>query len=166
MHEYTFKKMETAEEIQGRAYVHSKAWQETYQGLIDKTYLDKMTFEKCLSITHNPNNTIIAKYNDKVVGFVGYGIYRDEEIQDCAEIYGIYVLKEHYGKKVGYQLMNAALKELSHCGKVVLWVLKGNDRAIRFYERYGFIFDGTEKAVTLGTPNTELRMTYQTNGNI
>jgi len=40
-------------------------------------------------------------------------------------------------------------------------VLKGNDRAIKFYERYGFRFDGTEQEIMLGTPNTELRMIYE-----
>jgi len=41
-----------------------------------------------------------------------------------------------------------------------VWVLKGNERAIRFYERYGFRFDGTEQEIKLGTSNTELRMIY------
>lgn len=57
--------------------------------------------------------------------------------------------------------MNAALEKLSAYRKIAVWVLKGNDRAIRFYERYGFRFDGTEADIMLGTPNKELRMIYE-----
>ena len=62
---------------------------------------------------------------------------------------------------LGYALMNAAVEKLSAYEKIAVWVLKGNERAIRFYERYGFRFDGTEAEIMLGTPNTELRMIYE-----
>jgi len=45
---------------------------------------------------------------------------------------------------------------------VSLWVLEGNQRAIHFYERQGFDFDGSVKVETL-MPDVELRelrMTY------
>lgn len=56
--------------------------------------------------------------------------------------------------------MDAALERLSDFGTILLWVLKGNDHAIGFYEHYGFRFDGETAPITLGTPNTELRMVY------
>lgn len=57
--------------------------------------------------------------------------------------------------------MNAAFEKLSTYKHIAVWVLKGNERAIKFYERYGFRFDGTEQEIKLGTPNTELRMMYE-----
>ncbi len=36
----TIKPMETPAEMEGRGYVHWKAWQETYTGLIDQSYLE------------------------------------------------------------------------------------------------------------------------------
>ena len=68
------------------------------------------------------------------------------------------MLADYHGQKVGYELMNAAINKLSDYKKIAVWVLKGNERAIKFYERYGFRFDGTEQEIMLGTPNTELRM--------
>lgn len=56
--------------------------------------------------------------------------------------------------------MNAAMEKLSDYPQVAVWVLKGNEKAIRFYERYGFRADGTEAEILLTTPNTELRMIY------
>lgn len=87
--------------------------------------------------------------------------YRDETLTDCGEIFAIYVLADYYGQKVGYELMNAAFEKLAAYNHIAVWVLKGNERAIKFYERYGFRFDGTEQEIKLGTPNTELRMIYE-----
>lgn len=162
MHKYIVKKMESEDEINGKAYVHYKAWHETYAGLIDAGYLEKHTFEKCIAITRKGlDDVIIAKDGERVVGFVGYGPYRGDQFPEYGEIFGIYVLSEYHSKKIGYALMNAAMQKLSDYQKIAVWVLKGNDRAIHFYEKYGFHFDGTEMEVMLGAPNTELRMIYE-----
>jgi RimJ/RimL family protein N-acetyltransferase len=46
--------------------------------------------------------------------------------------------------------MAAALTALSEAGyrRAVLWVLAGNARARRFYERAGFAADGAENVLT------------------
>ncbi len=162
MSRYIIKPMESEDEINGKGYVHYKSWQETYTGLVDPAYLERHTLEKCINTAHKrPDNILVAKDGEKVVGFAGYGSYRDETLPEHGEVYAIYVLAEYQGKKIGYELMNAALDRLSNYKRVALWVLKGNDKAIRFYERYGFRFDGTEAEIMLGTPNTELRMIYK-----
>ncbi len=38
-----------------------------------------------------------------------------------------------------------------------LWVLDGNARAIRFYERHGFAFDGTTKREDVGLERRMVR---------
>ncbi|MDE6640938.1 MAG: GNAT family N-acetyltransferase [Acetatifactor sp.] len=161
---YTFKIMEGEDETNGKGYVHYKSWHETYTDLVDKNYIDGITLEKCTEIAHRwPDNIIVAKDGDNVIGFVGYGTYRDNTLPEHGEIFALYVLKKYHGQKVGYELMNAALEKLSDYKKIAVWVLKGNDRAIRFYEKYGFCFDGTEAEIKLGTPNTELRMIFEGN---
>lgn len=153
--------MTTDEDIDGKGYVHWKSWHETYPNLIDAEFMKTITLEKCQRIAHRrTDNIIVAKDGHKVIGFVAYGIYRDDTVTDCGEVFAIYVLADYYGQKVGYALMNAAFDKLAEYKRIAVWVLKDNDRAIRFYERYGFRFDGTEKEVKLGTPNTELRMVY------
>ena len=44
------KRMETDEEIRGKAFVHWKAWHEAYSDLISREYLDSLTYEKCESM--------------------------------------------------------------------------------------------------------------------
>ena len=152
----------TDAEVEGKAYVHWKSWQETYTGLVDADYLQQMTLEKCLKMARKwRDNILVAKDGDKVVGFVGYGAHRDPTLADTGEVFSIYVLKEYHDQKIGYRLMNAAMEQLSPYSQIAVWVLKDNDRAIRFYQRYGFVFDGTEQEIVMGTPNTELRMIYR-----
>ncbi len=158
------KPMETESEIRGKGYVHYRSWQETYTGLVDEGYMQGITEEKCVDIAFKwPDNILVAKDGETAAGFVAYGAYRDDTLPGCGEVYAIYVLKDYYGKRVGFRLMNAAFEKLSDYDRVALWVLKGNERAIKFYERYGFRFDGTEQEIMLGTANTELRMIYDKN---
>ena len=153
------KPMETGEEMDGKGYVHYKSWHETYEGLVDPGYLEGITLEKCIETARRwPDNILVAKDGERVVGFAAYGAYRDGHLPEHGEIFAIYVLKEYQGRKVGYELMNTAFQRLACYQKIAVWVLKGNERAIRFYERYGFRFDGTESEIVLGRPNTELRM--------
>ena len=151
------KPMESDSEIRGKAYVHWKAWQDAYSGLIDQAYLDALTIEKCTDMAFRwPDNLLVAKDSDKVIGFAGYGVCGDDPL--TGEIFAIYILKEYYDKKIGYALMRAALEKLSGYRKICVWVLEGNYRAIKFYERCGFQFDETRKQIKLGTANTEIRM--------
>ena len=56
------KKMETPEEIRGKAYVHWKAWHQAYPGLVDQRYLDRLTLEKCEQIAFNwPDGLLVAR---------------------------------------------------------------------------------------------------------
>ena len=154
------KKMETDEEIMGKAYVHWKSWHEAYTGIVSQEYLDKLTLEKCEKMAFSwPDNTIVAKENGNVIGFVCYGD-RGEEAPDVGEIFALYVLADYYGKGVGRKLMDVGLEQIKHFSQVRLWVLKENRRAIRFYEKCGFQPDGTE----MTSPNisaTEIRMTLK-----
>lgn len=140
----TIKKMETEDEIRGKAFVHWRAWHEAYPGLVSQEYLDSFTLEKCEETAFRwTDNLILAKDEDRVVGFVGYGGH-GEDAPDVGEIFSLYVLSEYYGTGTGLRLMEAALHQLKESLQVCLWVLKENRRAIRFYQKCGFCPDGTE----------------------
>ena len=155
------KRMETLQEMEGKAMVHYRSWQESYRGLLPDSYLDGMSYEQCYAIARRwPDNILVAKDGDRVVEFVAYGANRDKSLPDTGEIIAIYLLADYQGQGIGYRLMHAAMEQLVDCKSVVLWVLKGNEKAIRFYERYGFAFDGTEKQLLIGDVVTEQRMVY------
>ena len=153
------KPAETDEELCGRGYVHCTAWQEAYRGIVSDRYLDSMTVEATTARARRfPENTLVARDKEKVVGFAVYGPSRDEDLTDAGEIVAIYVLSEYYGRKIGYRLMNEAVSRLSEYNTIFVWVLEQNERAIRFYHRYGFEFDGCKKQLNLGTPVPAVRM--------
>lgn len=159
---YIIKPMETEAELDGKAYVHYRSWHETYAGLVGAAYLSGVTLEKCREMARRwPDNILVAKDGDKVIGFAGYGPYRDGALPGYGEVFALYVLEAYHGQRVGYELMNAALGRLPAYEKIALWVLEGNGQAIRFYERYGFRLDGARTEIMLGAPCTELRMIYE-----
>jgi len=138
------KKMETDREIQGKAYVHWKAWHEAYPGLVSADYLDKLTLARCEEMARRwTDGILVAKDGDRVVGFVGCGD-RGDEAPGVGEVFALYVLRQYYGTGLGRRLMEAALEQLHGYEEICLWVLKENARAIRFYRKCGFRPDGTE----------------------
>ncbi len=153
------KPMETDEEIRGKAYVHWKSWQDAYTGLIDADYLANFTLEKAERTAFRwRENLLVALDGGQVVGFTGYGAYQDDTLPDTGEVYALYILREYYGTGLGRRLMDAALTQLKVYPRVALWVLKDNARAIRFYQKCGFVPDGAEEILNLGGPAAEVRM--------
>lgn len=157
------KPLETKSEMLGKAYVHWKSWQEAYADLLPQEFLkNTYTLERCQDwAVRYPQNILIAVMDDKVVSFACYGSSSQEDLQGAGELYALYVLADYYDQKIGYQLMQAALEKLQSYETVTLWVLEGNARAIAFYEKVGFRFDGVKKTVNLGAERTEYRMIFK-----
>ena len=157
------KEMETEEEIKAKGYVDWKTVREAYSGVLSQEYFDSAeTLEKCVERAFKwRDNMLIAKDGDKVIGFAGYGKSRYGDLGNAGEVHSLYILQEYYGKKIGYGLMNEVVERLGEYDRIVVRVLEGNERAIRFYEKYGFRFDGAKETVVLGSEKTVLRMVLE-----
>ena len=95
--EIILKKTETEEEMRGKAYVHGKAWQEAYAGLVDPVYLQALTLEKCERVARAwPDGICVAKEGDAVIGFVSFLKCRDEDLAEAGEVAAIYLLSAYY----------------------------------------------------------------------
>lgn len=137
-----------------KGYVHWKSWHETYKDLMPDDYLKSITLEKCIKMAHKfPQNTLLLKSDGNVVGFSCIGKNCDTE--NTNEIIAIYLLKEYQGKGLGYALMNKSLSMLPPNARIILWVLNDNEKAINFYKKVGFDFNGNKKLLSFGT---ELQM--------
>lgn len=64
----------------------------------------------------------------------------------AAELYTLYVAPDHWSTGAGRALMDRVLTEARPAGhpRIILWVLRDNRRARRFYERAGFRRKGAE----------------------
>lgn len=75
---------------------------------------------------------------------------RDEDLPRFAEIVSIYTIEQYWGGGLGCAMMKTALNKLWNLiFRCFLWVFKENARARKFYEKFGFALDGTEKTVIL-----------------
>ncbi|MCR5664607.1 MAG: GNAT family N-acetyltransferase [Oscillospiraceae bacterium] len=152
------KPMETGDEIRGKAFVHWKGWQESYRGMVDDGYLDRMTLAQTEEKAFRwRDGILVAKDGARVVGFVGYGPAHGED--GAGEVYALYVLAEYQHRGIGYALLRRALDGLAGCRVIHLWAFAENKKALRFYERVGFHPDGTEKEIVLGAPARGVRLT-------
>ena len=154
MIEYEICPMTTEAEMDEKGYIHWKSWHETYAELMPDDYLKSITLEKCIKMAHKwPQNTFLLKVAGKTVGFSC--IKKSADMKGENEVIAIYLLKEYHGKKLGYALLNKTISMFAENVKIVLWVLKGNEKAICFYKKFGFDFNGNEKALPFGV---ELQM--------
>jgi ribosomal protein S18 acetylase RimI-like enzyme len=151
----------TAQDALAISKVHVSAWQTGYAGILPDDLLAGQSVERRLDFwaqdltsPGSPGNaTWVVVDGDAIVGFATAGPCRDEDRQGPRhwEVYAIYVLAEHWGRGLGKSLMSRILlRAPSHVADASLWVLADNERAIRFYERMGFVYDGTERAEVLG----------------
>jgi ribosomal protein S18 acetylase RimI-like enzyme len=84
---------------------------------------------------------------ERIIGFATFGASRDADAVGLAEIYALYVDPDRYRGGVGRMLMADARRRLREGGfdAAVLWVLRGNGRAQRFYEGEGWTLDGAQR---------------------
>ncbi len=142
-------------DVDAIADVHVAAWQWAYRDLlpadklaaIDRAVRGAM-WSKVLAGESPDSDVWVAEVGGTVVGFVAAGPSRDARAEDDGEIYAIYVREAVVGRGVGRALLTTAVDELRQRGAatVMLWVLAGNERALRFYEGAGWKADGGEKS--------------------
>ena len=122
--------------------LHLDCWDDAYTGLVPQEILDARRedvparvarWRKILATGH----TSVAEHETRLIGFVNAA--PGTELPDLEiQLYALYVRAAWWGTGVGHALFTTAVGERSAC----LWVLEGNERAIRFYERQGFRLDG------------------------
>jgi GNAT superfamily N-acetyltransferase len=101
----------------------------------------------------------VAVDDGAVVGFTYLG---PSEEPGVTELGAIHVDPDYVGSGVGKLLMIDALAHLGD--RAVLWVLDGNKRARHFYERGGWVFDGTTRDAPIGGVITHQMRYYLADG--
>lgn len=154
------------------ARVHVEGWRWGYRGVLPSAMLDELSISSREDlwrrvIARQPTTELrvwVAERNDRIAGFVSTSPMRDAAPapggERAAEITALYQIEATAGTGLGRQLLAHALDDLRSRSfdAVVLWVLDGNARARRFYERMGFRADGaTKDEVTEAAALPELR---------
>jgi ribosomal protein S18 acetylase RimI-like enzyme len=149
-------------DAKGIAQVHIKSWQQAYCDLMPAEYLNALDatlarreFFWMASIESGESNVWVAQVDGQVVGWIAVGASRDDDgaAANAGEVMALYVVAAHWQTGVGPALWNAGVQYLSEQGfeQLTLWVLAGNDRAIRFYRRAGCVEEaGSERNLERG----------------
>ena len=151
----------TLEDAEKIAYIHVKAWQESYKGIIDQNYLDTISFserfafrKKILMHPKPAQINLIAVQNNQIIGFCDAGAAFDSSEVYRGEIYAIYLLSEFKQHGIGRTLFNYVNRHLEEnlLTPYITWVLEENKNACRFYENCGGQFF-KKKSVEIGDQN-------------
>lgn len=135
-------------EVNSLADIAIRTFDETFSGTNSeenmKDYFSRcFTVEQLLRELEEPQSWFyFARTKGKIAGYlkINIGTAQTELKEDEGfEVERIYVLKEYYGKGVGRELMDFAIKRGREEGKNYFWlgVHEENYRALRFYEKIG-----------------------------
>ncbi|OAR23417.1 acetyltransferase [Streptomyces sp. ERV7] len=131
-------------------------WRTAYRGLMPQRYLDALSMEAdaerrraYLADADRSVLDVVAERAGEVIGWGCCGPYREDGGGRTAdgEVYALYVHPDHWSTGAGRLILAELTARAAADGypRLLLWVLKGNDRARRFYERAGFAPDGAEE---------------------
>lgn len=135
--------------------LHLDVWEEAYADLMPAAVFaerrarreQRITSWRDIIAAGSSDNLLARTPDGRLVGFSSTGAGRDPDDElPPLELMALYVRASTYGTGVGPALLEAAIGD----SPAYLWVLDGNARAIRFYERHGFAFDGTTKPEDVG----------------
>jgi ribosomal protein S18 acetylase RimI-like enzyme len=134
------------------AVVNVRSWRESFRGIVPQAALDRMDYRKRADAFAERFEQKAGAGDDdfyqmlvaelpgpEVVGYVDFGPPRETSYgQFAAELYSIYVLKEHQGRGVGGRLFRAMAASLAARGlrSVFLVTLEASPYR-HFYERVG-----------------------------
>ncbi|GAA3163745.1 GNAT family N-acetyltransferase [Planomonospora alba] len=126
-------------------HVKNTSWRSAYRGLLPQDFLDGLAVTSRAVeawrelIGSGERHLVVGEAGGRIVGFSVYGPAEDAAIGG-GEVYAIYLLAEHWSTGLGRALLTRSVDHLRELGfdRAGLWVLEGNTRARRFYERFGF----------------------------
>ena len=149
----------TSIDAEAIARVHVRSWQQSYRDILPQEYLNNLSIERRTaawieSFATTLQQVVVAEINGQIVGFSGFGPCRDDSAGPTDfEIWALYLDSAFWSKGIGRQLWQASLNAIVDKGatRVTLWVLKDNQRAIRFYRAAGFQPENdSEKQIEIG----------------
>lgn len=147
------------------AEIHICGWRYAYSGMIPNEELyNNRNVENAIKSHQNILDSepeIFDIYDDGIIkGIILHNSCRDENSEDAYELFAIYVEPSFTRQGVGSKLLEFVENRCLDQNKkrVVLWVLEENKKAIQFYNKNGYFFDGTTKTIDAWNQK-EIRLT-------
>jgi ribosomal protein S18 acetylase RimI-like enzyme len=149
------------EDAAGIAAVHVATWRSTYRRLLPDDFLASLSEDHYTErwrrvIGDGSDRVFVVDSAEVVVGFASGGRERAGENGFAGELYALYVVDEAQRNGHGRELVRAvagALEEME-MPDMIVWVLRDNGPARRFYERLGGVYVRAQP-ITIGSKTLE-----------
>lgn len=150
------------------AAVLGQGWRETYPGMFpdalieernSAAFLDALAQRWAEEISEGASYWLVvdADADGELVGLAHACPTRGENPPTLLELQLLYLLKKVQGSGVADALLQYAVGDADCC----LWVVDANERAKRFYERHGFVWEGEEHVWQTAREKRYVRRTEQ-----
>ncbi len=116
-----------------------ETWHATYSAIYGEDRVDEITsswhaLDRLEEQRNRPHSEFLVADNGKVVGGMAYGSQSDKTIH----LHQLYVHPDFHGGKTGLHLLIEIENSFMDAEFIRLEVEEKNEKAIRFYQRYGF----------------------------
>ena len=140
----------TADDAEELLRANEASWNASMAGVVDKKLDEIAPFEERVARYREGIAAVppgmrlwVAEREGRIVGHANVVVAKAS-----GELSALYVVPEAWGSGVAAALHDAAMAGMGELGatEAILWVLEGNTRARRFYEREGWSPDGETKS--------------------
>ena len=120
--------------------ININSWIDTYTNIFPNEFLNSLDSKRETAI----NNCIskideyhVALINNKVVGFIRYGLNKKDFSNDYAEVYSLYIDSSNRRKGIGKKLLIYSFDNLKKKYKYCLISTLVENKANKFYQKNG-----------------------------
>lgn len=131
------------------AEIHLQTWQAAYRDLLSERYLSALSagVERRAAvlgeaIARREISVWVAEEGSQLVAWASFGRSRDADaLPATGELRAINLLPQVWSQGIGRRLWQQVRQQLIAAGftHATVWVIKGNQRALGFYEAVGFV---------------------------
>ncbi len=155
-----------AEDVESIGSVHGEAWRAAYASVFDAEWLRSAVADRrdrwaalLPRISASPGHLLVAEDDGQVTGFLHGGPTDDPRV---GEVFALYVHPAGWGSTAAPLLMLDGLRRLrsAGCEEVALWTMAAAGRAQAFYEKSGWIQDGSTKMHDFGDGRERVLFRY------
>ncbi|WMJ22828.1 GNAT family N-acetyltransferase [Paludicola sp. MB14-C6] len=144
--------------------IHSKAWQASHIGIASESYWNTITPEHQTEyfkekIQDSNNSYYLIFHNANAIGMISFNLTPTSPV---GEVMQLYFLPEFCGQGYGKYAMDFAVDyfKAKNVHTIKLWAMNINEKALKFYKKYGYQYTGIENELDASRNITEKCFQY------